>query len=1436
LRVRIARQDVLIALTFFVLPLLLFGPVTLGSRTLLPTDNLFVGEPWASFADGLAVSRPHNALLSDLILENYVWKRFIVQSIQTRSIPLWDPYLFAGHPFLANGQHSALYPFSLIFYTMPLTRAYGWFTVVQFWLAGLFTYIFSRVLGANRLGGLIGGITYQLSGFFVVSVVFTMIIAAAVWLPLLLAMIEIVIRKQEEKGPVVYYPVPYIVAGSFILGIQVLAGHIEITYYVLLVSGFYALCRLIILWRRQRIWGPTLRMGGWLLGMIILGLGLGTVQFIPLYEVASRNFRVGSVTFADVVGWALPGRRIISFLIPDFFGNPSHHTYFDVITRRWLPVGLNAYGQVNPLCPYCTGWDIKTSVEAGAYLGILPLLLSVIAVSGWIADRRIERQRKNRLFVEGTAAPPRPSSAYLLSYPLPQVWIFTLLAVLSLLFAFGTPFYALLYYALPFWNQLHSPFRWIYPFTLSIAVLAGLGATYLARSVSPRSLADAEEKRANTSRVSLYTFSLRVGWLAFWGGLAGVVMMLVVLAFPGPFIRLAQMVLDRSGLAQNAFADGRQFLGYQWPNFFKFFLFTMAAGAVLRISRCPIYLPRWLGGLTAWKPLAVVIVALDLFVAGYGFNPAADPSLLTFRPPVVDWLLARRAEDPHFRITSFNAPGKPRTFIANTGMYWDLEDVRGYDSIIPAQYAHYMNLIQEQGDLLYNRIAPIYAPGYHALDSALLDMLGVRYVLTTQDIPNDGYRLVYDGEVRVYENLDALPRAFVVPCAEDVPPEEMDYALRSLNPRQKVLLESGDIVPFGYQGFENGSRGDVDCDLQPATITNYTPNEVFIQVSLDEPGWLVLADSYFPGWKAYQSPISPQPPPARAAQPGRAALSPQSTETELTIYRANGNFRAVYLEPGDWAIRFKYTPMSFKLGLYGSFLAGIIALLLLGWWGWGKLYRESVEDAPVKRVAKNSLAPMAMALMNRLVDFAFALLMLRILAPEGAGRYQFAVVFIGYVEILTRFGLGTLLTREVARDHVQGNKYLSNVTSLRLLLWLMSLPLMGVALWLYVVFGGVALETVIAVGLFAIGLFFSNISDALTSLFYAYEKAEYPAAISTVTTVTRVSLGALALLLGGGVIGLAAVSVVANVTSVMVLGYLLLQKIFRPYYDNDPALWRPMLSESFPLMINHLLATLFFRIDVFILQPTWGDRAVGFYGAAYKYIDGINIIPSYFTLAIFPLMSRYAKTARDSLARAYILSLRLLLMIALPVAVGTPFIARELILILGGGQYLPDSMIALQLLIWFLPFSFVNQVTQYVLIAIDQQRFLTKAFLIGVAFNVGVNLILIPRYGYQAAAITTIFSEWALLIPFYYSVRKNLCHVPWVSVTWRPALASAVMGAVLWLLRGANALALVAVAGLIYFVVLILVGGFSQPDMVLMWRLIPLDRLWARLRPGVAGR
>jgi O-antigen/teichoic acid export membrane protein len=522
--------------------------------------------------------------------------------------------------------------------------------------------------------------------------------------------------------------------------------------------------------------------------------------------------------------------------------------------------------------------------------------------------------------------------------------------------------------------------------------------------------------------------------------------------------------------------------------------------------------------------------------------------------------------------------------------------------------------------------------------------------------------------------------------------------------------------------------------------------------------------------------------------------------------------------------------MSFKLGLYGSFMAVVVLFLAALYWLWGRFYRESADDPTVKRVAKNSLVPMGLQLLNRLIDFAFAMIMLRILAPELAGRYAFAVAFIGYFDILVRFGLGTLLTREVAKDRGHENKYFSTVTVLRGLLWLASLPLMAIVLWIYALAGQMTPDIVAAVAFFALGLVVSNLADGFSAVFYAYEKMEYPAAVATATTVTRVSLGVLVLLLGWGFVGLAGVSVVANVLSATALGILMVRHCFRPHPEWDPGTGRWMLGTSFPLMINLLLATIFFRIDVLLLKPLKGDTVVGYYSAALKYVDGLLIIPQYFTQAIFPLMSRYAVTSRDSLMRAYVLSLRLLLIIALPIAAGMPFIAEGLILVLGGAEYLPESMIALQLIIWFLPLSFVNSVTQYVLIAIDQQGFLTKAFLIGVTFNIAANLVIIPTFSYQGAAVVTVLSEVALLIPFYYSIRKHLGSLPWVSMVWRPMAASAVMAAVMWILRDVHWLLLIPVGGSVYLGALALMGGFRQPDMDLLGRLLPADRLRQRLQ------
>lgn len=1381
-----ARQDALAALLLLLIPFLWFAPVLTGQRTLLPADNLYAWEPWRSFAAQMGVDIPHNELLSDLILENYPWKRFVRESLGARQIPLWNPYLFSGMPFLADAQHSALYPLSLLFWILPLEMAYGWFTALQIGLAGVSLYALARALRLSQPAAFIGGVAYMLSGFFMVSVVFTMMIAAAAWLPALLACIEVVIRKQEEKGDIPYSPVPYVALGSLILGVQVLAGHVEITYYVLVVSGLYAAWRLVRLRRRLERWRPAVRLGLWLLAMIAVGLALASVQLLPLVELAQRNFRQGSVGYRDVVGWAWPKRQLLTFLLPDVFGNPSHHAYWDIWARRWVPVTVNALGE--PI--RAIFWGVKNYVEGGNYLGLLTLGLVGVA----LARAALTWGQRAMRWWDQTA-------------------FFAVLGLISLANAFGTPVFALFYYGLPWYQQVHSPFRWVFPWTLAATVLASLGADALIRSgrsqgrqpseiaFTPMATWDGDGTRRVARGIAL---AMTVA------GLSALTLVGISLVAPGPFIAVGQRVVNGSDLARTAFADGRMFWSYQAVNLLKFGAMAMLSGLVLWLAARPptarMTRPLW----RDWPTLAVIVLTLDLWLAFGRFHPAADPRLLHLTPPSIAWLQAHLGEDGGpWRFTTLNAPNE-KTLNANAGWLYGLQDVRGYDSIIPKQYAEYMDRIQPQaGELLYNRIAPIYTEGRgpsgdQALDSPWLHLLGVRYVVTTQHISNPTYELVYDGEVRIYRNRSAMPRAFVMRCASQATIAAVDWA--KVDPRAELVLDapsSPALRPSPTHLLHLTS-----CVLNPAPITRYTSNEVEIQAMGEADAYLVLADAYFPGWKAYTRPEGATP----------------AEEREVPIYRAYGNFRAVPLEAGQQIVRFKYSPMSFKLGVYASFLAGVTVFLAVGWWAWGRFYREATGEASeVRRVAKNSLIPMALSLLNKGIDFAFAMLRLRILNPAGEGSYTFAINFYAIFEILVRFGLGTLLTREVARDRAQAGRYLSNVMVLRVGLWLAALPLMVLVGAAYHVWGGLTPEEAWTIALFAVALLFAGLADAISAVFNAYEQMEYPAGIASAIAVGKVTLGALVLLppLNWGFVGLAGVSVIMNLTQTLWLYLLLRRKLFTPQATLDRPLQRTMLWESVPLMINHLLATIFFRVDVWILKPFSGAEAIGLYGTAYKYIDGLNVIPAYFTMAIFPLMSRLARDSREAMARAYILALRLLLMISLPIAVLTTFIARPLILILGGEEFLPGSALALQILIWSIPVGFINSVTQYVLIAVDQQRFLTRAFVIGVAFNLIANLIFVPRYSYLAAAVITILSEFALLIPFYYAVRRHVTRVPWPEVIWRPAVAAGVMGISLWLGSRWTLPGAVVLSAAIYGGVLVTLGTFRQPDMAAVLQQLP---------------
>ena len=954
----------------------------------------------------------------------------------------------------------------------------------------------------------------------------------------------------------------------------------------------------------------------------------------------------------------------------------------------------------------------------------------------------------------------------------PYIPFFTVLSLFSLGCIFGTPIYALVY-ALPFLSQSHSPFRWVFPLTVAVAALAGLGATTVAELREKKQEARSRRQEAENNQQpktcgersdSIQNLKSKIQNPAIniitvttiWTGLlmlAG--LWLTRLAF-GRIEPLIERLFWSLALAANAFPDHRAFYSYLFPWLQAAAIFLTSAGIVLRVSRCPIYLPQRLGQRPVWEVLAVVVLLVDLVAFGAGFNPAVDPALLAYTPPVAEFL---RQDTGLWRFSTFDPHGR-KTFNANTGMFYDFQDVRGYDSLFPAQYARYMGWIEPQTELLYNRIAPFTQ--FSGLDSPLTDLLNVKYIVTEEEIPLPKYKLVYqDDAVRVYENLGVTPRAFTLPTTAtlvvaDV--EAVGSAIQHSDPRFYAIVEEDftSHVPAPL-------TEPLPATPQAQPITSYGPNEVIIDTTIDAPSWLVLTDSYFPGWKAFVRPPDTQ----------------EDQEHEVPIVRVAGNFRGVWLDESA-TVRFKYSPNSVKYGAFVSFIAGMSLVFLAIVWMWRLIYRDKDDRSTVQRLAKNSVAPILLTLFNRVVEFAFAALMLRILGPGNSGDYYYVVNTFLWFEIITNFGLDAYLTREVARHRDDANRYLFNTTAVRLGLSVGCIPLLAgfIALRQTVVADLTApasTQAMIALALLYVGLIPGSISKGLTSLFYAYEKAEVPAAVSTVSTLLRVTVQTAVLLAGWGIIGLAGSAIAINLATLAILGAMASRLFFRPRWQPERPMRRAMTTESWPLMVNHFLATLFYKVDVFLMEPLLGSVALGLYSVGYKFLDALMVVPSMFTLALFPVISRQAKEDREGFLRFYRLAAKILTALSLPAAVIGTLAAREMVLLLGGPEFLPGGMDALRLMAWAMPIGWINSLTQYVLIALDQQRYLTRAYLFGFAFNLVANLIFMPVYGYRASAVIHIASELALLIPFAIGMQRQLHDIGWWQILGKPILATLAM-------------------------------------------------------------
>lgn len=297
---------------------------------------------------------------------HYPYRRFVADELSRGVLPVWDPYVSAGHPALGDVQFASLYPIGAVFALlggagMPVL-ALEQQVVAHFALAGVFTYLLGRRLLRTRAGALVAALTFTYGGYLTsFPVQQVIILQTSVWLPLILLFLDVAICW---RSPALAVP------AGLALAMAALAGHPQTLFYVLLGAGLYFAYRC---WER----GP--RPSHLLAGVVFLGLGLGLAapQLIPAYQHLQLTDR-GQVTYPFTTsGFAF--RELFGALVPYRFGGQA-------LYQGILPLALVGVALLHPTSKRAKGFWLLTAIlalllsfggstflQSVLYLGLPPL-------------------------------------------------------------------------------------------------------------------------------------------------------------------------------------------------------------------------------------------------------------------------------------------------------------------------------------------------------------------------------------------------------------------------------------------------------------------------------------------------------------------------------------------------------------------------------------------------------------------------------------------------------------------------------------------------------------------------------------------------------------------------------------------------------------------------------------------------------------------------------------------------------------------------------------------------------------------------------------------------------------------------------------------------------------------------------------------------------
>lgn len=424
------------------------------------------------------------------------------------------------------------------------------------------------------------------------------------------------------------------------------------------------------------------------------------------------------------------------------------------------------------------------------------------------------------------------------------------------------------------------------------------------------------------------------------------------------------------------------------------------------------------------------------------------------------------------------------------------------------------------------------------------------------------------------------------------------------------------------------------------------------------------------------------------------------------------------------------------------------------------------------------------------LGWAGTVVIVRQLSPSDWGRYSFIFALLGLLGFISDLRIGRIVIRMVADDSEESDRAAGSYLVLRLLIGAVTY---GLAL--AIVFIG-DYPTAVRQGVAVAGLAVI-VGSCDSALYLVFSARMWFRTITISTAVGAVIQLALVLAIAGSIGGTVVwFTLPALAAAIVELVWKLWAVRHHLRLTIDRSAWWGWCKEAAPLALGGTLSEAYFRIDSIMLERLDGFEAVGVYSIGYKFADLAGSLPGTVLTPALTLMIHVAGIDVRRFSAVFRQTFLLLLVLAVGVCVGFSLYAEEAISLLYGERYRVASGAATGLILG-VGLRFFTQLSFTTLVAVGRNRIYPVAAGAGLALNVGLNLVLIPMWSYDGAAMATIATEVVVVAILGWAASRAPGVRP---LPWRPAGRVMVAG-------GAMALAAVATATVAPWFVAGLVGG-----------------------------